>query len=139
MTTRHIMVWCLLSETTSWKTYKLKWYMYYKVKMYHSSSWLFLAISGLLAAQSWTHIFFEGSWFISTITDTCHCLMFIHVTVLFILSMSKKVLRKSQREYVAVNNYFIPVNFWFSLVLNSLAYITIPRNNGKIEINWNKN
>ena len=136
MYTRHKMVWCLLSETTSCK---LKWYMYYKVKLYHSSSWSFLAISGLLASPLWTHIFFEGSWFISTITDTCHCLMFIHVAVLFILSMSKKVLRKLQLAYVAVNNYFIPVNFWFSFVLNSLAYTTIPRNNGKIKINWNKN
>ena len=63
--------------------------------------------------------------------------MFTHVTVLFILSMSKKVLRKSQLAYVAFNNYFIPVNFWFSFVSNSLAYITIPRNNGKKEINYN--
>ena len=37
-------------------------------------------------------------------------------------------------ENVAVN-FFISVNFWFSFVLNSLAYITIHRNNGKIKIN----
>ena len=33
---------------------------------------------------------------------------------------------------------FISVNFCFSFVLNSLAYITIPQNNGKMKINWNK-
>ena len=33
---------------------------------------------------------------------------------------------------------FISVNFCFSFVLNCLAYITIPKNNGKIKINWNK-
>ena len=36
--------------------------------------------------------------------------------------------------------YTIPVavNFCFSFVLNSLAFITIPKNNGKIKITWNK-
>ena len=35
--------------------------------------------------------------------------------------------------------FFISVNFCFSFVLNSLTYITIPKNNhGKIEINWIK-
>ena len=34
--------------------------------------------------------------------------------------------------------FFISVNFCFSSVLNSLAYITTPKNNGKIKINWNK-
>ena len=43
--------------------------------------------------------------------------------------------RRTQRP-VAVN-FFISVNFWFSFVLNSLAYLTIPRNNGKIKINCN--
>ena len=33
---------------------------------------------------------------------------------------------------------FISVNFGFSFVLNSLTYITIPQNNGKIKINWNE-
>ena len=33
---------------------------------------------------------------------------------------------------------FISVNFGFSFVLNSLTYITIPKANGKIKINWNK-
>ena len=32
----------------------------------------------------------------------------------------------------------VAVNFCFSFVLNSLAYIAIPKNNGKIKINWNK-
>ena len=36
--------------------------------------------------------------------------------------------------YVAVN-FFISVNFYFSYVINSLAYITIAKNNGKIKIN----
>ena len=39
--------------------------------------------------------------------------------------------------YVAVN-FFISRNFCFSFVLNSLAYITIPKNNGKIKITGNK-
>ena len=30
---------------------------------------------------------------------------------------------------------YVAVNFCFSFVLNSLAYITIPKNNGKIKIN----
>ena len=34
--------------------------------------------------------------------------------------------------------FFISVNFCFSFVLNSLAYITIPKNNGKMKINWKK-
>ena len=34
---------------------------------------------------------------------------------------------------------YVAVNFWFTFVLSSLAYITIPRNNGQIKINWNKN
>ena len=36
--------------------------------------------------------------------------------------------------YVAVN-FFSPVNFYFSFVLNSLSYITTPKNKGKIKIN----
>ena len=40
--------------------------------------------------------------------------------------------------YVAVN-FFISGNFCFSFVSKSLAiaYITIPKNNGKIKINYN--
>ena len=30
--------------------------------------------------------------------------------------------------------FFISVNFCFSFVLNSLAYITMPKNNGKMKI-----
>ena len=33
---------------------------------------------------------------------------------------------------------YVAVNFCFPFVLNSLAYITIHKNNGKIKINWNK-
>ena len=33
---------------------------------------------------------------------------------------------------------FTSVNFYFSFVSNSLAYITIPQNNGKTKINWDK-
>ena len=36
--------------------------------------------------------------------------------------------------YVAVN-FFIWVNFCFSYVLNSLAFITITKNNRKVKIN----
>ena len=32
-------------------------------------------------------------------------------------------------------NIYVAVNFCFSFVLNSLANITIPKNNGKIKIN----
>ena len=39
--------------------------------------------------------------------------------------------------YVAVN-FFISLNFCFSFLLNSLAYITIPKNNGKVKITENK-
>ena len=35
-------------------------------------------------------------------------------------------------------NFFISVNFCFSFVSNSLAYITIPKDNAKIKINWYK-
>ena len=45
--------------------------------------------------------------------------------------------RVGRYVYVAVN-FFISVSFCFSFVVNSLAYITIPKNNGKIKINWNK-
>ena len=38
--------------------------------------------------------------------------------------------------YVAVN-FFISVNFYISFVSNSLAFITIPKNNGK-KINSDK-
>ena len=43
------------------------------------------------------------------------------------------------QAYVAVN-IFISGNFCFSFVSKSLAiaYITIPKNNGKIKINWDK-
>ena len=40
--------------------------------------------------------------------------------------------------YVAVN-FLFQLIFGSPLFLNSLAYITILRNNGKIKINWNKN
>ena len=40
----------------------------------------------------------------------------------------------SQYVYVTVN-FFISVNFYVSFVLNSLAYITIPKRNEKIKIN----
>ena len=33
---------------------------------------------------------------------------------------------------------FTSVNFYFSFVSNSLAYIIIPQNNGKMKINWDK-
>ena len=36
------------------------------------------------------------------------------------------------------NEFVILLNFCFSYVLNSLAYITIPQNHGKIKINWDK-
>ena len=36
-----------------------------------------------------------------------------------------------------VYNY-VAVNFYFSFVFNLLAYITIPKSNGKITINGNK-
>ena len=32
-------------------------------------------------------------------------------------------------------NIYVAVNFCFSVVLNSLAYIIIPKNSGKIKIN----
>jgi len=45
------------------------------------------------------------------------------------------VIPRKVNVYVAVD-FFISVNFCFSFnVLNSLAYITIPQNNGKIKIN----
>ena len=34
--------------------------------------------------------------------------------------------------------FFISLNFCFSFALNSLAYITIPKNNGKMKMNWKK-
>ena len=34
--------------------------------------------------------------------------------------------------------FVISVNFYFLFVTNSLAYITIPQNNGKMKINWEK-
>ena len=43
-----------------------------------------------------------------------------------------------QKWWLCCSLFFISVNFCFSFVLNSLAYITIPKNNGKIKINWNK-
>ena len=36
---------------------------------------------------------------------------------------------------VVLQLIFISVNFYFSIVSNSLAYITIPKNNRKIKIN----
>ena len=39
---------------------------------------------------------------------------------------------------VVLQLIFISVNFYFSFVLNSLAYITIPKNNRNIKINWDK-
>ena len=43
------------------------------------------------------------------------------------------------RTCICCSLFFISVNFCFSFVLNSLTYITIPKNNhGKIKINWNK-
>ena len=40
--------------------------------------------------------------------------------------------------YMLLLIFFISVNFCFSFVLNSLACITIHKNNGKIKINWIK-
>ena len=48
-----------------------------------------------------------------------------------------KVRNLELEVYVAVN-FLFSVKFCFSFVLNSLAYITIPKNNGKIKIHWNK-
>ena len=41
-------------------------------------------------------------------------------------------------KHICCSSFFISVNFVFPFVLNSLAYITIPQNNGKIKINCNK-
>ena len=41
-------------------------------------------------------------------------------------------------KHICCSSFFISVNFGFPFVLNSLAYITIPQNNGKIKINCNK-
>ena len=38
-------------------------------------------------------------------------------------------------QYICYSKFFISVNLYFSFVLNSLAYIAIPKNNGKIKIN----
>ena len=46
--------------------------------------------------------------------------------------------QNSWNIYVAVNFFLFQLIFVFSFVLNSLAYVTIPKNNGKIKRNRNK-
>ena len=43
-----------------------------------------------------------------------------------------------QRTRTTSRYIYVAVNFCFFFVLNSLAYKTIPKNNGKIKINWDE-
>ena len=62
---------------------------------------------------------------------------FQFVTLAGHTELGKQRTRTTSRYiYVAVNFLFQLLFFFF--VLNSLAYITIPKNNGKIQINWDK-
>ena len=47
-------------------------------------------------------------------------------------------MRLNEKKVTFIGELHVAVNFfiWFSFVLNSLAYITISRNNGKIKINY---
>ena len=49
-------------------------------------------------------------------------------------SMGQKSKPACMYMYMLQLIFFISVNFCFSFVLNSLAYITIPKNNGKMKI-----
>ena len=40
--------------------------------------------------------------------------------------------------YVAVCNFLFQLISIFFFVSNSLAYIIVPKNNGKVKINWDK-
>ena len=54
-------------------------------------------------------------------------------------NLSNQHWREEWGDYMCVFQLiFYFSKFLFFLCLNSLAYITIPKNNGKIKINWNK-
>ena len=43
-----------------------------------------------------------------------------------------------QKRYLLQLNFFISGNFCFSFVSNSLAYITVSKNNGKVKLSTTK-
>ena len=56
------------------------------------------------------------------------------IVLFLIYSMDIGISHCGELVYVAVI-FFISVNFCFSFVLNSLALITITKNNGKVKMN----
>ena len=67
-----------------------------------------------------------------------YCNYLIHYKECGSYSMGQKSTPTCMYMYMLQLIFFISVNFCFSFVLNSLAYITIPKNNGKMKINWKK-
>ena len=67
-----------------------------------------------------------------------YCNYLIHYKECGSYSMGQKSTPTCMYVYMLQLIFFISVNFCFSFVLNSLAYITIPKNNGKMKINWKK-
>ena len=67
-----------------------------------------------------------------------YCNYLIHYKECGSFSMGQKSKPTCMYMYMLQLIFFISVNFCFSFVLNSLAYITIPKNNGKMKINWKK-
>ena len=63
-----------------------------------------------------------------------YCNYLIHYKECGSYSMRQKSKSTCMYMYMLQLIFFISVNFCFSFVLNSLAYITIPKNNGKVKI-----
>ena len=61
-------------------------------------------------------------------------ILFTIKIVYLILYMGQKSKPTCMYMYMMQLIFFISVNFCFSFVLNSLAYITMPKNNGKMKI-----
>ena len=69
----------------------------------------------------------DGS--VATVSFCFSCLYCLLFEVLYLLQLF---------IYLFIYLFFISVNVYFSFVSNSLAYLTIPQNNGKMKINWDK-
>ena len=67
-----------------------------------------------------------------------YCNYLIHYKECGSYSMGQKSTPTCMYMYMLQLIFFISVHFCFSFVLNSLAYITIPQNNGKMKIHWKK-
>ena len=89
--------------------------------------------------QEWGKLIISLWNFMDSFTSIyAYCYYLVHCKECGSYSMRQKSKSTCMYMYMLQLIFFISVNFCFSFVLNSLAYITIPKNNAKMKINWTK-